>query len=84
MLSQSEGILMNKSLAVDYYKLSVDLGNATTRSCYGFLLDNDEGISMNKSILYIVENMVSFQRLLQLHLLALFSHKYRKNVQQFY
>jgi TPR repeat protein len=50
MLARGEGISMNKSLAVHYYKLSADQGFAAAQYNYGFMLARGEGISMNKSL----------------------------------
>jgi TPR repeat protein len=50
MLSQGEDILMNKSLAVHYFKLSADQGNASAQCHYGFMLARGEGISMTESL----------------------------------
>jgi TPR repeat protein len=48
MLESREGISMNKSLAADYYQLSADQGDTRTHFRYGFMLENGEGILMNK------------------------------------
>jgi TPR repeat protein len=50
MPARGEGISVNKSLAVQYYKLSADQDKADGQLNYGFMLDSGEGISMNKSL----------------------------------
>jgi TPR repeat protein len=49
MLAQGEGILMNKSHAVHYFKSSADQGNAVAQFNYSIMLSQGEGILMNKS-----------------------------------
>jgi TPR repeat protein len=50
MLNNGDGILINKSLAAHYYRLSADQGIAVAQFNYGLMLNNGDGISINKSL----------------------------------
>jgi TPR repeat protein len=67
MLESGEGIVMNKSLAVQYSKLSADQGNAAAQYIYGYMLDRGEGISMNKSLAVIILNYLLIKALQQVN-----------------
>jgi TPR repeat protein len=49
MLKKGEGISINESLAVHYYKSSADHGNAVAQRNYGIMLSKGEGVSITKS-----------------------------------
>jgi TPR repeat protein len=50
MLYTGDGIVMSKSLAAYYFKLSADQGDAQSQSAYGMMLRDGDGIVMNKSL----------------------------------
>jgi TPR repeat protein len=52
----TRGFCKNKSLAVHYYKLSADQGNAEAQFYYGFMLRRGEGISMKNHLQFIILN----------------------------
>jgi TPR repeat protein len=49
VLEEGDGIAMDKSPAVHYFKLSADQGDAGAQFNYGILLEKGDGTPMNKS-----------------------------------